>query len=310
MIETVRKNIADLIGIDLCSLQPNISYTVLESVQEDGYIRKKITYDSFANPVPAYLLIPEGAQHAPAVLINHQHNSERHFGKSEVCGLVGSPFQAFGPVLARHGFVVLVPDVICFEERRKNAHGTESLPNDLDFWNHLNEMCYRLLQGDYLMKKILEDTMSAVTLLSELPMVDKTRIGTLGHSMGGNTVQFLFALDERISFACASGSACSYRSRMENGVGIELASVIPNFYKKYDIGNLLACGAPRKILIVSADNDKYSRDAADVVAIAKRAYAALNAEDNITHVRYQGRHALTQERFDYIVKWIISIAGR
>lgn len=206
--------------------------------------------------------------------------------------------------------MVLVPDVICFEERRKNAHGTESLPNDLDFWNHLNEMCYRLLQGDYLMKKILEDTMSAVTLLSELPMVDKTRIGTLGHSMGGNTVQFLFALDERISFACASGSACSYRSRMENGVGIELASVIPNFYKKYDIGNLLACGAPRKILIVSADNDKYSRDAADVVAIAKRAYAALNAEDNITHVRYQGRHALTQERFDYIVKWIISVAGR
>lgn len=310
MIETVRKNIADLIGIDLCSLQPNISYTVLESVQEDGYIRKKITYDSFADLVPTYLLIPEGAQNAPAVLIHHQHNSERHLGKSEVCGLVGDPFQAFGPVLARQGFVVLVPDVICFEERRKNAHGTEPLANDMDFWNHLSEMCYRLLRGDFLMKKILVDTMSAVTLLSQLPMVDKSRIGTLGHSMGGNTVQFLFALDERISFACASGSACSYRCRMENGVGIELASVIPNFYKKYDIGDLLACGAPRKLLIVSADNDKYSRDAEDVVAIAKRAYAGLNAEDNITHVRYPGGHALTQERFDYIVKWILSAADR
>ena len=43
--------------------------------------------------------------------------------------------------------------------------------------------------------------------------------------MGGNTVQFLAALDERISFACASGSACSYKNRMANGVGIELASV-------------------------------------------------------------------------------------
>lgn len=310
MMETVRKEIADLIGIDIRSTRSHISYTVLESSQEDGYIRKKITYDSFADPVPAYLLIPEGSQHAPAVLINHQHNSERHLGKSEVCGLVGDPFQAFGPVLARHGFVVLVPDVICFEKRRKNAHGTEPLANDMDFWNHLNEMCYRLLRGEYLMKKILEDTMSAVTLLSQLPMVDKTRIGTLGHSMGGNTVQFLFALDERISFACASGSACSYRNRMENGVGIELASVIPNFYKKYDIGDLLACAAPRKLLIVSADNDKYSRDAEDVVAIAKRSYAELNAEDNITHVRYPGGHALTQERFDDIVKWIISVADR
>ena len=43
MMETVRKEIADLIGIDIRSTQSNVSYTVLESVQEDGYIRKKIT---------------------------------------------------------------------------------------------------------------------------------------------------------------------------------------------------------------------------------------------------------------------------
>lgn len=307
-MEAIRKEIADLIGIDIRSSQSNISYTVLESVQEVGYLRKKITYDAFGDAVPAYLLIPDGARNAPAVLINHQHNSERHLGKSEVCGLAGSPYQAFGPQLARLGFVVLVLDVICFEERRKNARGTQPLPNDLDFWNHLNEMCYRLLRGECLMKKILEDTMSAVTLLSQLPMVDKARIGTLGHSMGGNTVQFLFALDERLSFACASGSACSYRNRMAHGVGIELASVIPNFYKKYDIGDLLACGAPRKLLIVSAEEDKYSRDAAEMVAIAKRAYAALNAEDNITHIRYPGGHPLTRERFDAIIKWLISAA--
>lgn len=42
MIETVKKDIAGLIGIDLRNLQPNISYTVLESVQEDGYIRKRL----------------------------------------------------------------------------------------------------------------------------------------------------------------------------------------------------------------------------------------------------------------------------
>lgn len=308
MIETVRKDIADIIGIDICSIKSNVTYVVLETVQQNGYIRKKIKYDSFGDMVPAYLLIPERVENAPAVLINHQHNSERHFGKSEVCGIVGSPYQAFGPVLARNGFVVLVPDAICFEERRKNAHGIEPLANDIDFWNHLNEMCYRVLSGNCLMKKILEDTMTAITLLSEFHGVDKSRIGTLGHSMGGNTVQFLSALDERISFACASGSACSYKNRMENGVGIELASVVPNLYKKYDIGDLLACVAPRKLLIVSADDDKYSLDAADVAEVAIRTYVQMNAEDNISHVRYKGGHALTQERFDFIVKWIISVA--
>ena len=70
----------------------------------------------------------------------------------------------------------------------------------------------------------------------------------------------------------------------------------------------MACVAPRKLLIVSADDDKYSRDAADVVDVAKRSYAELNVEENITHVRYKGGHALTEERFDYIVKWILSVA--
>ena len=202
MIETIRQDIADIIGIDINSIKSSVSYTVLETVQEDGYIRKKIEYESFGDMVPAYLLIPERVENAPAVLINHQHN---------------------------------------------------------------------------------------------------------GHSMGGNTVQFLSALDERISFACSSGSACSYKNRMANGVGIELASVVPNLYKEYDIGDLLACVAPRKLLIVSADDDKYSRDAADVVDVAKRSYAELNVEDNIVHIRYKGGHALTQERFDAIVKWILSV---
>ena len=89
-MEAIRKEIADLIGIDIRSTRSHISYTVLESSQEDGYIRQKITYDSFGDKVPTYLLIPEGVECAPAVLINHQHNSERHLGKSEVyigCGL-------------------------------------------------------------------------------------------------------------------------------------------------------------------------------------------------------------------------------
>ena len=61
-------------------------------------------------------------------------------------------------------------------------------------------------------------------------------------------------------------------------------------------------------MLLSTDDDKYSLDAADVAEEAKITYAELNAEDNIVHVRYKGGHALPQERFDFIVKWIISVA--
>ena len=162
---SLRDELAEIIGIDIYNYNRNIEYKVLESVPEHGYVRQRIEYDSFGDWVPAFLLLPEKLDNNPAILINHQHNRERHLGKSEVCGLAGNPLQAFGPELARRGFVVLAPDTICFEDRRKNAKGIEPLEDDLDFWQHLDEMCYRILNGECLMKKLLEDAMNGISLL-------------------------------------------------------------------------------------------------------------------------------------------------
>ena len=265
----MRKDIAKLIGIDLSemSVDNSVEYTVLSFDKEDGYTRQYIRYISGAETVPAYLLSPDKQGDNPAVLINHQHNREHHLGKSEVCGLAGNPLQAFGPALAKKGFVVLAPDAVCFEERRNDTS-----VEGFDFWQHFHEVCYRIVKGDCMMKQVLTDAMNGISLLAGLPYVDKQHIGTLGHSMGGNTVLFLAALDERISFACASGSACTYEHRMANGVGIEMASVIPGCHGKYDIDNLVALTAPRKLLLVSAEEDKYSMDAPEIVEKAGKAF--------------------------------------
>ncbi len=299
MSMNLRNEIAALIGVELSKPIINVEYKVLKSVQEDGYTRQFIEYNSYGDKVSAFLLLPELLDNNPAILINHQHNREHHLGKSEVCGLAGNPLQAFGVELVKKGFVVLAPDSICFEDRRKDI-----TVEGFDFWQHFNEMCYRILKGDYLMKKVLEDAMSGVTLLTNLDCVDNKRIGTLGHSYGGNTVLFLAALDERIAFSCASGSACTYENRMKNNVGIEMASVIPNFHGKYDIYDLVAFIAPRRLLIVSGDSDKYSKDAAYIVEKASPVYTELGALCNLQHKQYEGGHALTKERFDDIIKWL------
>ena len=130
---------------------------------------------------------------------------------------------------------------------------------------HKGQKLASLKQFGYLMKKVLDDATNGISLLAGPDYVDSKKIGTLGHSYGGNTALFLSALDVRISFSCASGSACTYKNRMRNGVGIEMASVIPGFIQKYDIDDLVACIAPRSLLIVSSDDDKYSKDAPDIV---------------------------------------------
>lgn len=307
-IVNLRNEIAEAIGVINSKTISHSEYRLVDSTKEEGYTRQLIEFDSNGDKVIAFLLLPNILDNNPAILINHQHNREFHLGKSEVCGLAGNSLQAFGPELAKRGFVVLAPDSICFEERRKNAHGIEPLSDNGDFWQYYNEMCYRIIKGDYLMKKVLDDAMNGITLLANLAYVDNKRIGTLGHSYGGNTVLFLSALDERIAFSCASGSACTYKNRMMNDVGIEMASVIPNFYSKYDIFDLVSCIAPRRLLIVSADDDKYSLDASYIVEKASSAYSELNALHNLYHKRYQGGHGLTKERFNFIIEWIDSNA--
>ena len=133
---TLRNEIAELIGISVPWNTTSVSYEVLNSVQEEGYTRQLISYLSDEDKVSAFLLLPDKLGNNPAILISHQHNREHHLGKSEVCGIAGNPLQAFGPALAKQGFVVLAPDSICFEARREDP-----TVEGFDFGQHFQEMC-------------------------------------------------------------------------------------------------------------------------------------------------------------------------
>jgi dienelactone hydrolase len=303
--DRLREDIATFLGFRVTDAP--VSFETLDVREESDHRRLHIRYPSpEGDLIPAFLLVPDGTGPFAAIVVHHQHNSQRHLGKSEVCGLAGDPLQAFAPVLAGRGIIVLAPDSICFEDRRRHRAGTE--PDDADISQHYNEMCYRLLRGDTLMRKVLSDSAQGIALLRAHPLVDRERIGMLGHSYGGNTVLFHGALDERIRFACSSGAACTYRYKMGHEGGIEMAEVIPGFAARYDIPDLVTCFAPRRILLVSATNDPASQDAEGIVAQARGACAATGLVEQIEHRRYEGKHALTQERFDHILEWIVSCA--
>lgn len=118
--------------------------------------------------------------------------------------------------------MVLAPDSVCFEDRRRQREGREP-DGAADPLQHHNEFAYRLVTGDLLARKVLADPALAISVLAALSAVRGQQIGMLGHSYGGSTVLFHAPLDERVTFACASGSACTYRTRMAVGTGIELA---------------------------------------------------------------------------------------
>ncbi len=197
---------------------PSPVVEVLDSTIDDGFMRKRIQYEvGDGDVVPGYLFEPSTTTAGPGVVVFHQHASQWHLGKSEVAGLKGSPLQAFGPALARRGLVVLAPDSVAFEDRRHTITGTD--PDDNDWAQHYNEMAYRILQGDTLMRKVLSDAADAVSVLIGLDRVINGQVGVLGHSYGGNTVLFHAAVDARVRFAVASGAACSFRTKITERTG-------------------------------------------------------------------------------------------
>ena len=282
------------------------AHAILAEEAGAGYRRQLIRFaGADGDPVPAQLLVPDGPGPRAAVVIHHQHNGERHLGKSEVVGLAGDPLQAFGPALAQRGLVVLAPDSICFEDRRAGRSGI--LPDDGDWAQHYQEMTRRLVQGTTLMAKVLDDAACAVSLLAQHAAVDPARIGVLGHSYGGNTALFQSAVDERLAFGVASGALASYRRKAADGTGLEMALAMPGFLRRFEMVDVLRAIAPRPFLVVSATDDKYSVDADEVCAAAAPAWREAGAEAKLEHLRFAGGHALTQERLDAIIAWV---AGR
>ena len=175
-----------------------------------------------------------------------------------------------GPALARAGLVVLAPDAAGFEDRRYTGTGTDERQDD--WLQYFNEMAYRLVSGRLLATTVLGDAACGLSALLADERVDGSRLGAVGHSYGGYVTILLAALDERVRFACTSGSACSYKRRMRDRSGIE---------------------------------HHYSADAPEVVHAAIGAWEAHGAQEKLEHVRYKGGHALTRERFDAIINWVL-----
>lgn len=293
-LSTLRDAIRQFLKLKL--VETSVNYETLAVMSHADYTLERIRYTAAdGDVIPAFLFTPHGDGKFPAALAHHQHASQRHLGKSEIAGIAGDPLQAFGPELAKRGFVVLAPDSICFEDRRKHTTGIQ--PHDRDDLQHFIEMGERLSQGDTLMRKVLADASAGLSLLAYHPKVDAAKIGVCGHSYGGNTVLFQAAMEPRIAFAVSSGALCSYACKREHDIALELALIIPEFAVHWDLHHLLECTAPRPILNVSSDDDQYSKDAEEVIARAK-------PNDHVRQFRDHGGHALTPERFKRIVSFL------
>ena len=102
--------------------------------------------------------------------------------------MAGDALQAFGPPLARAGLKVLAPDAIGFESRRGQTASGDGIgaPGDgtqgsaaewLQYYNHAT---HRLVRGELVIAKMLEDIELAISAVHGLTGVNEHAPGRGG----------------------------------------------------------------------------------------------------------------------------------
>ena len=159
-----------------------------------GYERSLIAYSVGENDrVKAYLCRPSVERRPrPGVLVLHQTSGE---GKREAVGIAGDQSLAFAAELAVRGYITLAPDSITAGER-------------IDAFGPFDTRGHYLKHPDVsAMGKMLHDAERALDVLVQTAGIDADRIGTIGHSLGGEVALMLSAFDQRVA---ATVSSCGY----------------------------------------------------------------------------------------------------
>ena len=239
------------------------------------YRRQKILFTPEPNDrVPAWLLIPNELNEntkAPAMLCLHQTTN---IGKDEPVGLGGSPSLHYAHELAELGFVCIVPDYPSFGEyaydfKTNGAHYASG---------SMKAIC---------------NNIRAVDLLESLPQVDRNRIGTIGHSLGGHNSLFTAVFDERLKSVVTSCGFTPfhdyYHGKLEGWTSDRYMPRIRTEYENnadrvpFDFYEILASLAPRAVYSNSPIQDS-NFDVGGVRKVfvkAEKVYSLLDGDSAI-----------------------------
>jgi hypothetical protein len=249
-------------------------------VDGGSYVRRLITYASEpGSRVPAYLLIPKdvlkGKKKVPAVLC--LHGTDNVVGHGIVVGLGKRPNRGYALELAKRGYVTLAPNYPLLAKYQPDL---------------------KKLGWESGTLKAVWDNRRGLDLLASLPFVDGTKMGAIGHSLGGHNSVYTAVFDDRLKVivsSCGLDSYLDYYKGDEKNWEPERGWCQTRYMRKladykgrladipFDFHEMIGALAPRHVLIIAPKKDSNFRaDSVDrIVAAARPVFKLLGHEDRL-----------------------------
>jgi cephalosporin-C deacetylase-like acetyl esterase len=208
------------------------------TISRSGYHIEKLTYESESGiMIPSLLFVPDGGDDKKAAVLMVSGDGKKS-AAPEAEQLVTS------------GMVVLSIDARGFGETQVNPD-VNSKEFDHYFGDFRDAMT-ALLVGRTMVGMRALDITRGVDLLSARQGIDRDRIYAYGRKGGSVPALYAAVLDRRISKVVLEDMLSSYDSVVENKIHRQVfESVVPGALKFYDLPDLVAALAPRKVSIVS-----------------------------------------------------------
>ncbi|PZD94199.1 dienelactone hydrolase [Paenibacillus sambharensis] len=279
----------------------------LERVETARMIRERVEFTAgYGLQVPAYAVWSReaGGGRLPAVLALHGHGS----GSRDMLGLNpdGTP-KPEGPgihgntveALAQRGFLVLVPEIAGFGDRRleRDAGRTEPAANSC-----FGLAAALLMTGRTLAGLRVFEARRALDYLETRSDVDAERVGCIGFSGGGMVASLTAAVEGRIRAAVICGYGSTYRDSILARQHC-LDNYLPGILQEAEMPELLGLIAPRPLFLESGRSDHlFPAEAVQAAAdYLEQLYAELGAADSFGLDLFEGGHEIRGDRsFDWL----------
>ena len=262
----LRHNLFQVLQLeDLVSARGDIPFhpEVHFSRENENYTMQEIEISTTAGRrMKVLLTLPVNPGHKfPAVVCIHGHGGDR-----QVVYDTASSYRGFASELAKRGYATISVDVGQHEVYEKD----------------------RILMGERLW-----DLMRCVDYLESLYMVDKSRIGCGGLSLGGEMAMWLGAMDKRISATVSAGFLTKMDQMEQNHC---MCWKFPGLRDLVDFADIYALTAPRALL---CQNGLKEPPTQFTVALAREAlkeieliYADLERPGNVSLIAHDEGHII------------------
>ena len=231
-------------------------------------------------------VMPEGKLPLCVCLQGHSRGAHTSLGVLKYPGdevTIGPEDAAFCLQAVENGFAALAVEQRSFGQ----CGGTENGPQCI------RPVLTALLLGRTMIGERVWDVMKAVDAVeanfADIVTMDGSVL--VGLSGGGTATYYTACLEHRFSAYMPAGAVCTY---LDSIVNIHHCSCnyVPGIAKYFDMGDMAVMIAPKKLVVVTGDEDPIFPIAGveKSYAIIRKLYAGIGAEENCTLVVGHGGH--------------------